>query len=71
VTDVSEVLATSIIRAMNKPLVKRFFERGLFICLLMAAVSTTETSVIFYQVTRHNVPEDSNLHTKYWSENVK
>jgi hypothetical protein len=29
---------------------------------MMEAVSTSETSVIFYQTTRRNIPEDSHLH---------
>jgi hypothetical protein len=32
--------------------------------LLMKAANTTETSVNFYQTTRHNNPIDSHLHTK-------
>jgi hypothetical protein len=32
--------------------------------------STSETSVIFYQTTRHNNPEDSHLHTRHL-ENLK
>jgi hypothetical protein len=43
-TDVSEVLAASIIRA-----------------IMMEAVSTSQTSVNFYQTTRRNNPEDSHL----------
>jgi glycyl-tRNA synthetase alpha subunit len=31
--------------------------------LMMEAVSTSETSVNFYQTTRGNIPEDSHLHT--------
>jgi hypothetical protein len=34
------------------------------IALMMEAVSTSETSVSFYQTTRHNIPEDSHLHTR-------
>jgi hypothetical protein len=30
--------------------------------LMMEAASTSETSVNFYQTTRHNNPEDSHLH---------
>jgi hypothetical protein len=52
VYDISEVLAASIIRA-----------RGLLIALMMEAASTSETSVNFYQNTRHNNPEDSHLWT--------
>jgi hypothetical protein len=33
-----------------------------FITLWMEAVSTSETSVNFYQTTQHNNPEDSNHH---------
>jgi hypothetical protein len=46
-TDVSEVLTTSIIRS---------------IVLMMEAVSTSESSVSIYQTTRRNIPEDSHLH---------
>jgi hypothetical protein len=45
------VLTASIIRAM-------------MVALMMEAVSTSETSVIFYQTSRHNIPKDSNLHTR-------
>jgi hypothetical protein len=41
------VLAASIIRARK---------------VMMEAVSTSETSINFYQTTRHNNPEDSHLH---------
>jgi hypothetical protein len=35
-----------------------------FIALVVEAASTSETSVNFYQTTRHNIPEDSHhLHT--------
>jgi hypothetical protein len=34
------------------------------ITLMMVAVSTSEMSVNFYQATRHNIPEDSHLHTR-------
>jgi hypothetical protein len=30
---------------------------------MMEAVSTSETSVNFYQTTRRNIPENSHLHT--------
>jgi hypothetical protein len=53
--DVSQVLAAFIIRA---------------IALMMKAVSTSETSVNFYQATRRNNPEDSHLHTRR-RENLK
>jgi hypothetical protein len=46
ITNVSEVLAASII------------------ALMMVAESTSETSVNFYQNTRRNDPEDSNLQSK-------
>jgi hypothetical protein len=39
--------------------------RGLLIALMMEAASNSETSVNFYQTTRHNNPEDSHLlHTR-------
>jgi hypothetical protein len=34
------------------------------IALIMEAISTSETSVNFYQITRRNIPEDSHLHTR-------
>jgi hypothetical protein len=40
------------------------------IALIMEAVSTSEASVNFYQTTRSNIPEDSNLHTRH-RENLK
>jgi hypothetical protein len=40
------------------------------ISLMMAAVSTSETSVNFYQAFRRNIPEDSHLHTCH-RENLK
>jgi hypothetical protein len=46
VTDVSEVLIASVIRAV------------------MEAVSTSETSVNFYQTTLHNILEDIHLHSR-------
>jgi hypothetical protein len=36
----------------------------LLIALMMQAASTSETSVSFYQITRRNNPEDSQLHTR-------
>jgi hypothetical protein len=33
-----------------------------FIALMMEAASTSETSVNFYQTTRHNNPEDSHFY---------
>jgi hypothetical protein len=47
--DISEVLTASITR---------------LIALMMDAVIASETSFSFYQTTRHNIPEDSNLQTK-------
>jgi hypothetical protein len=38
--------------------------------MMMAAVSTSQTSVNFYQTTRRNIPEDSHLHTRH-RENPK
>jgi hypothetical protein len=32
--------------------------------MMMEAVSTSETSVNFYQTTRRNIPEDSHLHNR-------
>jgi hypothetical protein len=40
------------------------------IALMMGAASTSETSVNFYQTTRRNNPEDSQLHT-HRRENLK
>jgi hypothetical protein len=40
------------------------------IALMMKAASTSETTVTFYQTTRHNKPEDSHLHTRR-SQNLK
>jgi hypothetical protein len=37
---------------------------------LIKAVSTSETSVNFYQTKRHNIPEDSHLHIRR-RENLK
>jgi hypothetical protein len=37
---------------------------------MVAAVSTSEMSVIFYQTAQHNIQEDSHLHTCR-SENLK
>jgi hypothetical protein len=34
------------------------------IALMVGAVSTSETSVSFYQTARRNIPEDSHLHTR-------
>jgi hypothetical protein len=55
-TDVSEVPAA--------------FSIGKKIVLIMEAVSTSETSVHFYQNTWCNIPEDSHLHTRC-RENLK
>jgi hypothetical protein len=38
--------------------------------LMMEAVSTSETSVNFYQTTRSNITEDTHLHTRR-QENLK
>jgi hypothetical protein len=37
---------------------------------MMEAVSTSETSVSFYQTTQRNNPEDSHLHTVHKDFNV-
>jgi hypothetical protein len=55
-TDVSEVLAASIIRVLSKELTLR-------ISLMIEAASTCETSVNFYHTTRRSIPEDIHLHT--------
>jgi hypothetical protein len=34
------------------------------IALMMEAVSTSETSVNFYQTIQRNIPEDNHLHTR-------
>jgi hypothetical protein len=47
-TDISEVLAASIIRAMSD-------------ALMMEAASVSETSVKFYQTARRNIPGDDHL----------
>jgi hypothetical protein len=38
--------------------------------MMMEAVSTSETSVSFYQTTRRNIPEYSHFHTRH-RENLK
>jgi hypothetical protein len=40
------------------------------IALMTEATSTSETSVITYQTTRRNIPENSNFHTRR-RENLK
>jgi hypothetical protein len=42
--------------------IKVFLHKG--IALMMEAASTSETSVKFYQTTRCNSPEESNLPTR-------
>jgi hypothetical protein len=37
---------------------------SIIIILMMEAVSTSETSVNFYQTTWRNIPEDSHLYTR-------
>jgi hypothetical protein len=54
-THVSQLLTASIISAITT--------------VMIEAVSTSETSVNFYQTTRRNIPEDSHLHTRM-HENV-
>jgi hypothetical protein len=49
------VLAASIIRAIT------LMMEAASIALKMEAVSTSETSVNFYQTTRRNIPEDSHF----------
>jgi hypothetical protein len=55
-TDVSEVLAASIIRATSP--------------LMIETAGTSETSVNLYQTARRNNPVDSHLHTRR-RENLK
>jgi hypothetical protein len=52
-SDVSEVHAASIIRAMS------------LIVLMMEAAHTSETSVDIKLRTRQYIPEDSELHTRH------
>jgi hypothetical protein len=40
------------------------------IALMMKAVSTSKTSVNFYQTTWHNIPEDSHIYARR-RENLK
>jgi hypothetical protein len=61
-------------RLLSPGLLRRVVEvhqrfRGL-VALMMAAASTSEMSVNFYQTTRRNNPEDSNLHIRR-RENMK
>jgi hypothetical protein len=58
-TDVSEVLGSSIIRAAS-----------IIIALMMEAAGISETSVNFYQTTRRNNPEEGHLQTRR-RENLK
>jgi hypothetical protein len=37
--------------------------------MTMEAESASKTSINFYQTTRRNIPEDSHLQFKVWSEN--
>jgi hypothetical protein len=39
--------------------------QGPIIALMMNAVSTSETSVKFYQTTRRNIPQNSHLHFRF------
>jgi hypothetical protein len=45
--------------------------RPWLITLMMEVVCTSETSVSSNMTTRRYIPEDSELHTKCWLENVK
>jgi hypothetical protein len=38
---------------------------------MMEAVSTSETSVNFYETTRRNIPENCHLHARRRRENLK
>jgi hypothetical protein len=42
----------------------------MIVAMMMEAVSTSETSVSFYQTTQRNIPEDSDRHTRRL-ENLK
>jgi hypothetical protein len=57
-TDISDVLAACIIRAITHcPDDGGTFGTSVnFIALMMGAVNTSETSVSFYQTTRLNIP---------------
>jgi hypothetical protein len=59
-TDVSEVLTAFIIKAIVNVL-DFSSSSSSSIALMMDAVSTSETSVNFYQTTRRNIPENSHL----------
>jgi hypothetical protein len=41
------------------------------ITLMMEAVSSSETSLNFYQTTRRNIPEDISLHSAVQLEHIK
>jgi hypothetical protein len=43
---------------------------SIFIALMMEVVSTSKTSVNFYQTTRHNIPEESSSAYFYISQAV-
>lgn len=51
-------------RLEKKVLVEILFGSQVLITLMMGAASTSETSVLFYQTTWSNIPEDSHLHLK-------
>jgi hypothetical protein len=57
-TDVSEVLAASIIRATMEAVRRRMM---IFIALMMEAERTSETPVNFNVTTRRYIPEDCKL----------
>jgi hypothetical protein len=60
--DVSEMLRASVTRAMMELPVS-------IIALVIEVASTSETSVNFYQTTRHSNPEDSGLNARYFFAN--
>jgi hypothetical protein len=61
-TDVSEVLTTSIIIALMLEVSKMSANFSVIVALMMKRVSTCETLVGFYETTRRNIPENSHLY---------
>jgi hypothetical protein len=59
-TDIFTAVRISVLK-MNR---NRVLWDDSLIALMMEAASTFETSVNFYQSTRRNIPEDSNLHSR-------
>jgi hypothetical protein len=69
-TRLYELICISISNVATVILISRFLclhtvlllAAEITIALMMAAVSTSETSVNFYQITRRNIPEDIHIH---------